>query len=83
MKFIENIEQSDGTDIALSTPCSYIMVKNDDSTNSITFDLDGDNSLSSPITVKAEETFSGYFYPFENVTITNASSCAIRVLIGK
>lgn len=82
MKFLFNKEQATASAIALTTPCTFLVLIND-GLSDVTFDLDGDNALGSPITVKSKETFSGYFLSFENITIVNAGSSSIRVRCGK
>jgi len=82
MRYIENIEQSTGDNIALANIATYINFTND-GVNPVTFNVDGESELSDPITVKQNETFSGYFYAFQNITITNSGSSPIRVKIGK
>jgi hypothetical protein len=83
MKIFDHIEQSDASAIALSKPCTYIKISNDDSTNDMTFNLDGENNLTDPITVVHGTTYEGYFYAFENITIVNGDSCSIRVSVGR
>ena len=83
-KIIEHVEQSTAT--AITKEANYISITNNDSTNSMSFNLTsketGNDLLSSDITVPAGETYSNYFKRFTEITITNGDSCPIVVDIG-
>ena len=80
-KIVDHIEQSDATAMTLTAPCEYISITND-SAGDITF-APNSVTLQSAITVKQNETWSGFFKPFTSVTIVNAGSSDIRADFGR
>lgn len=83
-RIIEHYEQSDATDRVVEG--NYISITNDDTTNSMTFNLTGKKSgsaiFTSAVTVKKGETYSNFIERFTYITITNGDSCPIRIDVG-
>lgn len=82
IKITDCIEQSDATAVTGLTQTNYMKVTNFDDTNSIT--VNPDDNLSSPITVPKASTIEYVFdVPFAGITVVNASSVDIQIIVGK
>lgn len=83
-RIFEHYEQSDATDRVVEG--NYISITNDDGSNSMSFNLTskktGGAVFASAVSVLAGETYSAFVERFTYITITNASTCSIRIDVG-